>query len=215
MAVKFKVSRQYQTKQAIKEGGRLGTEDLIKEYSRLGRLTNARIDRLEKRYPRAVSLEDMERIPNINEFLDDKGNIIDWSGFSSAMASEYKFLRKNTTTIKGFEKQLKSSINTFNGLLFGTDEKTGKPKGTYFNKENIFDLYDFLKDYRQKYKVQKIPNSDQVVDVYAESIRLNINLDSLLEDMDFWEKNFDKMQKLEPEDSGKMVNSAFYKSSIK
>ena len=213
MAVKFKVGRQYQTKQAIKEGGHLGTEDLIKEYSRLGRLTNARISRLEKKYPRADVLEDMERIPNVKEFLDDKGNIVDWSGFSSAMSSEYRFLRKNTTTIKGFEKQLKRSIDTFNGLYFGRDEETGRPLGKYFNKENIFDLYDFLKDYRDMNDIQKIPDSDRFTDAYVEGVRLNMSFDSLLKDIDFWQEHLGEMRSLEPSDE--VVDSAYYKAQLK
>ena len=212
MAVKFKVRREYQTKQAIKEGGHLGTEDLVKEYSRLGRLTNARIDRLKAKYPRAESLREMEKIPDVKNFLDEKGNIADMSGFSSSMASSYKFLRRNYTTIKGFEKQLRNAINSFNILYYGKDEETGRPKGRYFNKNNIFDLFDFLKDYRDKNKNQVQLDSDQLTDTFVGGDMVNMALDSLLENIDYWSEHADDLKLIEPEDEPH--DSDYFKQKI-
>ena len=189
------------TKQAIKEG--TITEEMEKEYSARARTLNARITRLEKAFPRADVLEDVQRAPKLSELKTETGEL-DISKFSSAYSDVYKYLNRESTKVTGYRRQMKLSIETFNSKL-------DKP---VINEENIFDLYDFLKDYRQKFNVQKIPNSDQVIDVYAESIRLNIDPESLLRDMEFWESHFDEMQDLEPEDNGEMVNSAFYKDLI-
>ena len=154
----------------------------------------------------------MEKIPDVKNFLDEKGNIADMSGFSSSMASSYKFLRRNYTTIKGFEKQLRNAINSFNILYYGKDEETGRPKGRYFNKNNIFDLFDFLKDYRDKNKNQVQLDSDQLTDTFVGGDMVNMALDSLLENIDYWSEHADDLKLIEPEDEPH--DSDYFKQKI-
>ena len=190
------------TKQAIKEGS-FSSEELKEQYTRFARIKNARITRLEKAYSRAEVLEGVNRAPKYKELLTESGEV-DISRLSSELAESYKFDKRETTTVTGYRRQVKRSIKSFNKLF---DEDI-------INEENIFDLYDFLKDYRNKNNVQKIPDSDRLLDVYAESIRLRISPKSLLKDIDYWQEHLSEMEDLEPAEDGDMVNSSYYRSQM-
>lgn len=197
MAINFPYKKSLYTKQAIKDSGILSTEQLEAEYSRLSRLRNARITRLEKKFPN-MDIK-YERAPKLSSLVDEEGNL-KMSQFSSALSETYKFLNRKTTTVTGFRRQVERSIKSFN-KLFDKD---------IINEENIQDLYDFLEDYRNKYNVQKIPDSDRLLDTYAESIRLNIDPKSLLKDIEYWKSHYNEMKNLEPMDSEEPVDSSKY-----
>ena len=197
MAIKFAYKKSLYTKQAIKDSGILSTEQLESEYSRLARLRNARITRLEKKFPN-MDIE-YERAPKLSSLVDEEGNL-KMTQFSSALSETYKFLNKKTTTVTGFRKQVERSIKSFN-KMFDSD---------IINEENIQDLYDFLEDYRNKYNVQKIPDSDRLLDTYAEAVRLNIDPQSLLKDIDYWKSHYNEMKNLDAMDSDEPVDSSEY-----
>ena len=197
MAIKFPYKKSLYTKQAIKDSGILSTEELEAEYSRLARLRNARITRLEKKFPN-MDIE-YERAPKLSSLVDEEGNL-KMSQFSSALSESYKFLNKKTTTVTGFRRQVERSIKSFN-KMFDSD---------IINEENIQDLYDFLEDYRNKYNVQKIPDSDRLLDTYAEAVRLNIDPQSLLKDIDYWKSHYNEMKNLDAMDSDEPVDSSEY-----
>ena len=197
MAIKFPYKKSLYTKQAIKDSGILSTEELEAEYSRLARLRNARITRLEKKFPN-MDIE-YERAPKLSSLVDEEGNL-KMSQFSSALSESYKFLNKKTTTVTGFRRQVERSIKSFN-KMFDSD---------IINEENIQDLYDFLEDYRNKYNVQKIPDSDRLLDTYAEAVRLNIDPQSLLKDIDYWKSHYNEMKSLDAMDSDEPVDSSEY-----
>ena len=197
MAIKFAYKKSLYTKQAIKDSGILSTEQLESEYSRLARLRNARITRLEKKFPN-MDIE-YERAPKLSSLVDEEGNL-KMTQFSSALSETYKFLNKKTTTVTGFRRQVERSIKSFN-KMFDSD---------IINEENIQDLYDFLEDYRNKYNVQKIPDSDRLLDTYAEAVRLNIDPQSLLKDIDYWKSHYNEMKNLDAMDSDEPVDSSEY-----
>ena len=206
MAVKFKYKKSLYTTQAIKNSGIEKQEDFAKEFDRLARYTNARIDRLKAKYPRAEMLKNVDRSPMWKDILDERG-IPNMTTASYVMSSNYKFLNKKVSTIRGYEHQLKKSIRSFN-KLFPKDENP-------INENNIFDLFDFLEDYRQKYNMQKIPDSEEVIDVFAEAERLYMDSKSLLKDIEFWKEHYDEMTELEPIESENPVNSSEYKEQLR
>lgn len=197
MAIKFPYKKSLYTKQAIKDSGILSTEQLEAEYSRLSRLRNARITRLEKNFPN-MKIE-YERAPKLSSLVDEEGNL-KMGQFSSALSETYKFLNKKTTTVTGYRRQVKRSIKSFN-KMFDKD---------IINEDNIQALYDFLEDYRNKYNVQKIPDSDRLLDTYAEAVRLNIDPKSLLKDIDYWKSHYNEMKSLDAMDSDEPVDSSEY-----
>lgn len=204
MAIKFPYKKSLYTKQAIKDSGILSTEELEAEYSRLARLRNARITRLEKKFPN-MDIE-YERAPKLSSLVDEEGNL-KMSQFSSALSETYKFLNKKTTTVTGYRRQLERSIKSFN-KMFDSD---------IINEENIQDLYDFLEDYRNKYNVQKIPDSDRLLDIYGESLRIGMSGESLLKNIEYWEshnkdlsKIYKEMKAIEPYTEGEELDSEKY-----
>lgn len=197
MAINFPYKKSLYTKQAIKDSGILSTEQLEAEYRRLARFRNARITRLEKNFPN-MKIE-YERAPKLSSLVDEEGNL-KMSQFSSALSETYKFLNKKTTTVTGYRRQVKRSIKSFN-KMFDSD---------IINEDNIQDLYDFLEDYRNKYNVQKIPDSDRLLDTYAEAVRLNIDPQGLLKDIDYWKSHYNEMKNLDAIDSDEPVDSSEY-----
>lgn len=182
MAVQFKYKKSLYTKQAIKDSGILTTDQMEAEYSRLARYKNARIDRLKSRYERAEILKETDYAPKWKDLLDKNGNV-NMTKLSYEMSDAYRFLKKDITTVKGFSRQLKRSINSFNDL-FNPPNTKKKDRYEPFNESNIWDLYDFLDDYRNKYDVQKIPDSDQVIDIFNEGTeKQTIKIESLKQDL--------------------------------
>ena len=205
MAVKFKYKKSLYTAQGIKNSGIETQKEFAKEFDRLARYTNARIDRLKAKYPRAEMLKNVDRSPMWKDIVDERG-IPNMTKAAYSMSSNYRFLNKDVSTIKGYEHQLKTSIKSFNKLF---------PEGENpINMGNIFDLYDFLDDYRQKYNVQKIPDSDEVIDIYVEAERLGMDSKALLKDIDYWKEHYDEMTELEPIESENPVNSSVYKQKL-
>ena len=173
----------YYTKQVIKDSGVWNESDFSKEYLYLSRRVNRAIANLERKYPRADTLTEQDRMPSLKSLY--KNGELDWTRASNEMSAGFKFLRSEISTIKGFEKQLSLAIRSFNETLKEKDPKTGKyVVHRVFNKENVWDLFDFLKDYRKKYQEQKIPSSNQVIDAYYSSIKNNISKENLLNNIE-------------------------------
>ena len=178
---------EYYTKQVIKDSNVWTQDEFKKEYIYLSKRVNRALNNIERKYPRADTLTEQERMPRYSTLL--KNGELDISKASSIMSEGHKFLTHEISTIKGFEKVLKNSINSFNDLFKYLD----KEKGIYvtpeiFNKENVWDLFDFLKDYRHKYDVQEIPDSDQVVDAYYSAVQRGMSMENLLKNIDNYKK---------------------------
>lgn len=211
MAVRFKYKKSLYTKQGIKDSGVWRQEDLKEEYTRLARLKNSRITRIRERFPRAkmnrgtdTNPFGVDYAPKWKDMLDKNGNP-NMTKVSYELNDAYRFLKRNDTTITGMSKRVRKSIKSFNKILDGNP----------INEENIWDLFDFLDDYRTKYNTQIIPNSDQVIDIFAESERLNIDTQSLLKDIDFWREHYNDMKDFEPIENGNPVSSDEYREKLR
>lgn len=204
MAVNFKYKKSLYTKQAIKDSGIMSQEEMRDEYSRLARLKNARITRLKTAFPEAEVLQEVDRAPKWKDLLDKNGNP-NMTKLSYEMSDAYRFLNKRTTTVTGYRGQVAKSIKSFNKLF----------PDNPINEDNIHELYGFLKDYRQKYNVQKIPDSEEVIDVFAEAERLGMDSKTLLKDIEYWKEHYDEMTELEPIESENPVSSSEYKKQLR
>ena len=212
----LKQKRYAYQKQAIKDGGSFTTEELLQETQRLGRLMNRRLERLERRYPRAEVLEDYKKAPDVSTFVNDRGEV-NMSKISSQLQEEYRFLSRKTTTITGYERQLKRSISSFNKLFAPKDAEgniVGKiPK--YFNKENIFDLFDFLRDYRKKNENQIQRPSEEILDAIDEAERIHMDINSLLKNMSFWHEHLEDMKNFETPEGDGVFDSDYFKDLLR
>lgn len=181
----------YYTKQVIKDGGVWDEEEFGKEYLYLSKRVNRALAILERKYPRAETLTEQERMPSLSSLY--KNGQLDWTEASNIVSQSYRFLKSDISTIKGFEKQLSRAIRSFNYRLREIDPKTGKEVvHRVFNKSNVWDLFDFLKDYRQKYKEQKIPASDQVIDAYYSAVQNNISKENLLNNIESYKEQVNR-----------------------
>lgn len=206
MAVKFKYKKSLYTKQAIKDSGIMTQDEMREEYIRLARYKNARIERLQNRFPRADILKNEDKALSWKEILDKNGRP-NMTKLSYEMSSAYRFLNRKNTTITGYTRQLKKAMNSFN-KLFPEDENP-------INENNIFDLFDFLDDYRTRHNTQKIPDSDQIIDIFAQNVEvLNMDWESLKADIDYWREHYDDMYMLKPIESDKPVSSSEYREQL-
>lgn len=204
---------EYFAKMNIKDEDLWSDKALEKEYKRQAKEFNKRLDRIEKNYPRAQTLKEHDRAPEFEEFKHGKG--IDRSGISSQLNEMYKFNKSDTTLMKGFRQQLRRSIESFNRTFSPKDEEGNIIRSRRpFNSKNIWDLYDFLDEYAEMNKEQIMPKSDEVVDIFVEARRLNMDFKSLAKNMNYWKDHFQEMQELEPVRSDRPIPSSEYEKLL-
>lgn len=201
--MKFAKGEDYYKKTVLKDRSSWSADELVKEADRLSKEVNKRLERLEKYFPRSRVVQEREKSLPGESFVS-KGGRIDRNAISSQIVEDYRFLNSPTSTLTGFRKQLSQSIRHFNETV------EGRP----FTKKNIWDYYDFLEDLRERYKNQVLPSSDEVVDIYTEAVRLNIDRKDLVKNMDFWAEHYDDMTKLKVIRSDKPVSSSKYEKLI-
>lgn len=182
MAVRLKYKPQLYTKQGVKDSGFWTTEEILDEANRLGRLKNRRIERVEKLYGKRAT-EDWDRAVDVTELVDERGQL-DMSKVANEVVSSVKFLQRKTTTVTGYKRALKRFMRTANELL-SEDKKHPKKVIT---EGNVIDFAGFLKDYRDLYNIQKIPDSDRVFDMYEEAVRVGWDSEDLIESIKSWDK---------------------------
>lgn len=178
----FRFKENEYKKQIIKDGGTRTPEEHLQETKRLLKAEKNRFYRVEKAFGKRAT-KYWDKPANISDIVDRRGNI-DMSKLSSAETEAYRFLKRSTSTVSGYRKQMQASIDTFNNLL--SEDKENPVH--IINEKNIFDLYDFLEDYRNKNNIQKIPDSDRVIDIFAESVKNEMSLEALQANMDAWDK---------------------------
>ena len=209
-----KYGAEFYTTQAIKSYDK-PTKEQIDEYKRLGKEMNKRLDALERNFSRSHLLKENEKAPDISTFYDKNGRF-NQSDFAKQFNSVYKFVSHPWTTMKGFRKQLSESVKSINELFrYRSKQDPNKwitPR--VVTSKTIWNLYDFLDEYYQEHKEQKVPKSEEVVDIYVEAVRLNMDLKSLAKNMDYWKEHYQEMQKLQPIESKKPVSSDEYEKLI-
>lgn len=205
---------EYYTKLVIKDTASWKPDELEKEFNRLAKETNRRLERLEKNFPRSEIVKNTEKSPMFDEFVK-RGGRIDRNALSSQMSANAKFVDNPLTTVAGFKKQISASVLRFNKMFARKDPVTGReiiPRK--FTSKNIFNLFDFLEDVRERFKNQILPSSDELVDIFVEGKRLNMNMDDLAEKADFWAEHYEEMQELKVIRRRKPVSSEMYEKNL-
>lgn len=200
-------------KQILKEDKDLWSDkDLVKEAVKQSNEMNRRLARIEKNYPRSDLIKTYKKQPDPSDYVKD--GKVDRSAVSNILAEAYRFNKNPTTTMKGFRKQLSASVKSFNKQMQELDDEGNLKTPRIFTSKNIWDLYDFLDDYREYWKNQEIPASDEVVDIFVQAKRLNMKMDSVIENMNTWRKNKEKMKDFTPIESDKPVPSSEYEKLL-
>lgn len=213
MAVKPLYEKEFYHTQVIKDTDQPLNKQ-IEEYIRLSKEKNRRLDNIEKHFGRSKLLTENSKAPDVTSFYDKNGNF-DKSSFAKEFNATYKFVSHPWTSMKGFRTQLSESIKSLNKLFQYYDKKQGRTvTPRIFTKKNVWNLYDFLDEYYQSHKEQKIPASDEVVDIYVEAVRLNMDLDSLSKNMDYWKTHYEEMKNLKPIESSTPISSNEYEELL-
>lgn len=199
--------------QNLKDKDLMTDREFIKEYNRQAKEMNRRLDRLEKNFPRSKIVKEHEKAPDIDSFMQN--GRLNRSKASMQLNEAYKFNKSETTMMKGFRKQLRQSVESFNRTFSEKDEDGNViKKSRPFTSKNIWDLYDFLDEYQEMNKNQIMPSSDEVVDIFVEARRLNMDMKSLAKNMDYWKNHYEDMQKLTPIESTRPVSSSEYEKLL-
>lgn len=200
-------------KQILKEDKDYWSDrDLLKEATKLANEKNRRLDRLERNFSRSQILKENTKSPSPESFI--KNGKLDRSAISSQITEDYRFVKNPATTMKGFRKQLASSVRSFNEKLRYQNEDGDWVTPRAITSKNVWELYDFLDEYREYWKNQEIPASDEVIDIYVEARRLNMDTKSLIKNIDFWRQHKEKMEEFTPVKSGKPVPSSEYEKLL-
>ena len=213
MALKQMYPDDFYNTQNLKDKDLMSDKEFIKEYNRQTKEMNRRLDRLEKNFPRSKVVKEHEKAPEIESFMQN--GRFNRSKASMQLNEAYKFNKSETTMMKGFRKQLRQSVESFNRTFSEKDEDGNViKKSRPFTSKNIWDLYDFLDEYQEMNKNQIMPSSDEVVDIFVEARRLNMDMKSLAKNMDYWKNHYEDMQKLTPIESTRPVSSSEYEKLL-
>ena len=158
-----------------------------KAYSNLRSVANKRIQRLESAGLRSPKVSGF-KYPTIAEI-----NQSSKYSMESALADVSVFLRSERTTVTG----AKRFINQFreNMIEMGYGDLVE-------STEDVFDAIDFMDALREEYG-NKLFDSGDALDVLQEGERLNIPVDMLVENYDFFKSNLDSLEELKPSKGGK------------
>ena len=200
-------------KQILKEDTDLWSDkDLLKEAVKQANEMNRRLSRIEKNFPRSEIVKNTKRQPDPNDYVKD--GKVDRSALSNILNEAYRFNKNPTTLMKGFRKQLASSVKNFNAKLRYQNEEGEWVTPRTITSKNVWDLYDFLDEYREYWKNQEIPASDEVVDIFVESRRLHMAQSSLIRNMNFWRQHRDEMEELTPVKGSQPIPSSIYENML-
>lgn len=174
------------------EIARLTNKQIRREYSKLRSTANKRLQRLQEA---GLGVHGSFRFPKIagrsNEQLE------------ADLADVSRFLRDERTTVTGERKFVKGELEMLH------------EKGYEFvNRENFYDFINFMEEKRQEVG-GKIFDSGDAADVFNEGQRLNIPVNVLKKNFDYFAQNLAAMEKVQPIKTDRTVRFSDIKRKMK
>lgn len=167
-----------------------------REYSRLRSIANKRLDRLARAGLNQTALSGY-KYPTIADIEQSSRSTI-----ASELADVSKWLRQDTSTIKGERERVKNFQNYLSGQGVGDIADT---------PEKLYEFFDFLDDVREKHKDLAQKPSDPVIletaDLLTEGERLNIPREMLLDNYKLFVSHLDQLEELQPTKGGRKFSS--------
>lgn len=159
--------------------------EIRKAYSRLRSIANKRIQRSQ-----AQGLGRRENLfPTIAEIEKNPTSMFD---VGTQLASVSRFVSDPRTTVTGEKK----FISAFQELM------ESKGYGGLLNTpKDVYKFIDFMEDMRNRYSA-KVFDSGDALDVYAEAERLNIPIEKVKKNFDFFAEHLDELEKVKPSKNG-------------
>ena len=167
-----------------------------REYSRLRGIANKRLDRLAKAGLNRTALSGY-KYPTIAEIEQSSRSTI-----ASELADVSKWLRQDTSTIKGEREHVKNFQN------YLSEQGVGDIVDT---PAKLYEFFDFLDDVRERYKDLSMKPSDPLIlemaDVLTEGERLNIPREMLLDNYKMFVSHLDQLEDIQPTKGGRKFSS--------
>ena len=179
---------------SLQESGR-SISSMASEYSRMRKIANERIARLQKNsltgystkidafigqgFPRVRSLRDSERM-------------------MQALSAVSQFLSDPLSLTRGMKKKINRDIDIFQDYF---------EDPSVLNAGNLREFYDFLEEFRAATKGQMY-SSEFVFSVWEASEKSGISKKSLIADVEYWSEHKADLQAL-PERSNKQKISSY------
>ena len=179
---------------SLQESGR-SISSMASEYSRMRKIANERIARLQKNsltgystkidafigqgFPRVRSLRDSERM-------------------MQALSAVSQFLSDPLSLTRGLKKKINRDIDIFQDYF---------EDPSVLNAGNLREFYDFLEEFRAATKGQMY-SSEFVFSVWEASEKSGISKKSLIADVEYWSEHKADLQAL-PERSNKQKISSY------
>lgn len=159
-------------------------KQINKAYSELRSVANKRLQRLEKA---GLGTRGSYRFPTLKEIQNSNR-----MNAGSQLADVSRFLRSDRTTVTGekrFLQEFKQSM-----------EERGY-KDLVDTTEKIYNTLEFMESVREQYG-NKIFDSGDTLDVLQEAQRLNIPLEKVQKNIDFFLQNADRLSSVKPSRGG-------------
>ena len=167
-----------------------------REYSRLRGIANKRLDRLAKAGLNPTALSGY-KYPTIAEIEQSSRSTI-----ASELADVSKWLRQDTSTVKGEREHVKNFQN------YMSEQGVGDVVDT---PAKLYEFFDFLDDVRERYKDLSMKPSDPLIlemaDVLTEGERLNIPREMLLDNYKMFVSHLDQLEDIQPTKGGRKFSS--------
>lgn len=190
--VKARVYNPYQIELLLRTAE--GRREVRRSYSELRKIANKRISRLEKAGFRTFRKKN-KRFSTLAEIKSDQA-------LKEALSELSKYIRTEGTTVREAKEQRTRFL-----------EAMRERKLYYFNEENYNDALDFFDDLHGKYE-DMVYDSGDAVELYNETLRLNISPKALFEHYDFFKKNQTILESLDPKASGRRYRFSEVKDKI-
>ena len=174
------------------EIGQLSDSAIRKAYSELRSIANKRLSRMQAQ-DLNMSAREGFRFPTIKDI--NKSNRM---SVASQLADVSKFLRDPRSTVTGEKQFLQDFRESMEAKGYGDLVETN---------EDVYNTIRFMEDLREQYKDTLLPSGD-MLDVLQEGERLNIPHDKLIENIDLFTANLDKLEKIKPTKGGRTFSQS-------
>lgn len=176
---------------------KMSDTEIRREYSKLRSIANKRLARMQAQ-DLNIKARKGYRFPTISQVIESSKSTI-----ASELADVSSWLRDERSTIRG-EK---------NFLSFFQELMNEKGYGDFVDTpEKIYETLEFFDDVREQYKDQ-LKGSD-ILDVLEEGERLNIPREKILENIDIFIANLEKLKDVKPTKGGRTFSSSRINSLI-
>lgn len=197
------------------KSGNLDSEELRAEYSRLRKIANKRLQRMEGtkyeesqtylknagKYITIKEIEQQAQIPGKNLTKQQRQQLAD-SYIAKKTSDLYKMLTARTGSIRGMQSLENDIVNTLRERGF-----------TFINKGNINSFGNYMEYLRILHRGQQF-DSEQAAELFGSAIKKGIDPQQIAQDYSFWESRQEELDALPKIKNKNMRSASEYKKML-